>query len=155
MTQERIDEIADTTFSNVENHPELLHKIKVDGEDVSIYDLMKSSYIAGLKRNLDEEIKEQVNFSRNPKLEGDGSYYVVLHLYFDVPELCIDEDKLLLSVATGNFIKPKDMVGAIKLNIPKDALDDLESMREVRRHDVIRYELANAIEQSMMNEGLL
>ena len=60
MTQERIDEIADTTFSNVENHPELLHKIKLDGEDVSIYDLMKSSYIAGLKRNLDEEIKEQV-----------------------------------------------------------------------------------------------
>lgn len=68
MTQERIDKITDTVFSNVENRPELLHKIKLDGEDVSVYNLMKSSYIAGLKRNLDEEVSEQVNFSRRPKL---------------------------------------------------------------------------------------
>lgn len=46
MTQERIDKITDTVFSNVENRPELLHKIKLDGEDVSVYNLMKSSYIA-------------------------------------------------------------------------------------------------------------
>lgn len=159
MTEEEIKELSREYIDSCTKRAGfviLTENIKNDFIDLFVAGYMKCLELnAGLKRNLDEEIKEQVNFSRNPKLEGDGSYYVVLHLYSDVPELCIDEDKLLLSVATGNFIKPKDMVGAIKLNIPKDALDDLESMREVRRHDVIRYELANAIEQSMMNEGLL
>ena len=73
MTQERIDEIVNENFSNAGDHPELLQKIKLDGEDISVFNLMKASYIAGLKRNLDEEVSEQVNFSRSPKLEGDGS----------------------------------------------------------------------------------
>ena len=145
MTQDRIDEITDTVFSNVEDRPELLQKIKLDGEDISVYNLMKSSYIAGLKRNLDEEVSEQVNFSRSPKLEDDGSYYAVLHLYSALPELCISNGKSLLSVATGKFIEPNTMIGAIKLNIPRDALDDLERMREVRKHDVILNEVVNAM----------
>lgn len=145
MTQERIDEITDTVFSNVEDRPELLQKIKLDGEDISVYNLMKSSYIAGLKRNLDEEVSEQVNFSRSPKLEGDGSYYAVLHLYSALPELCIYDGKSLFSVTAGKFIEPNTMIGAIKLNIPRDALDDLERMREVRKHDVILNEVVNAM----------
>ena len=145
MTQERIDEITDTVFSNVEDRPELLQKIKLDGEDISVYNLMKSSYIAGLKRNLDEEVSEQVNFSRSPKLEDDGCYYAVLHLYSALPELCISNGKSLLSVATGKFIEPNIMIGAIKLNIPRDAFDDLIRMREVRKHDVMLYEIVNAM----------
>ena len=145
MTQERIDEITDTVFSNVEDRPELLQKIKLDGEDISVYNLMKSSYIAGLKRNLDEEVSEQVNFSKSPKLEDDGSYYVVLHLYSALPELCISNGKSLLSVATGKFIEPNTMIGAIKLNIPRDAFDDLIRMREVRKHDVLLDEIVNAM----------
>ena len=145
MTQERIDEITDTVFSNVEDRPELLQKIKLDGEDISVYNLMKSSYIAGLKRNLDEEVSEQVNFSKSPKLEDDGSYYEVLHLYSALPELCISNGKSLLSVATGKFIEPNTMIGAIKLNIPRDAFDDLIRMREVRKHDVLLDEIVNAM----------
>ena len=151
MTQERIDKITDTVFSNVENRPELLHKIKLDGEDVSVYNLMKSSYIAGLKRNLDEEVSEQVNFSRRPKLESDGSYYAVLHLYSALPELCIYNGKSLLSVVTGNFIESKNMIGAIKLNIPRNALDDLERLREVRKHEVMLNEVVNAMEKSRID----
>ena len=94
---------------------------------------------------MDEEVSEQVNFSRNPKLEGDGSYYAVLHLYSALPELCIYNGKSLFSVATGNFIEPNTMIGAVRLSIPKDALDDLERMREARKHDVILNEVVNAM----------
>lgn len=152
MTQERIDEIVNEKFSNVGDHLELLQKIKLDGEDISVFNLMKSSYIAGLKRNLDEEVSEQVNFSRSPKLEGDGSFYAVLHLYSALPDLCIYDGKSLVSTVTENFIEPNTIIGAIKLNIPKDAMDELERMREVRKHDVLIKEVVNAIEKSRMGE---
>lgn len=152
MTQERIDEIVNEKFSNVGDHLELLQKIKLDGEDISVFNLMKSSYIAGLKRNLDEEVSEQVNFSRSPKLEGDGSFYAVLHLYSALPDLCIYDGKSLVSTVTENFIEPNTIIGAIKLNIPKDAMDELERMREVRKHDVLVKEVVNAIEKSRMGE---
>lgn len=153
MTQERIDEIVNEKFSNVGDHLELLQKIKLDGEDISVFNLMKASYIAGLKRNLDEEVSEQVNFSRSPKLEGDGSFYAVLHLYSALPDLCIYDGKSLVSTVTENFIEPNTIIGAIKLNIPKDAMDELERMREVRKHDVLVKEVVNAIEKSRMDEG--
>ena len=152
MTQERIDEIVNEKFSNVGDHLELLQKIKLDGEDISVFNLMKASYIAGLKRNLDEEVSEQVNFSRSPKLEGDGSFYAVLHLYSALPDLCIYDGKSLISTVTENFIEPNTIIGAIKLNIPKDAMDELERMREVRKHDVLVKEVVNAIEKSRMGE---
>lgn len=152
MTQERTDEIVNEKFSNVGDHPELLQKIKLDGEDISVFNLMKASYIAGLKRNLDEEVSEQVNFSRSPKLEGDGSFYAVLHLYSALPDLCIYDGKSLVSTVTENFIEPNTIIGAIKLNIPKDAMDELERMREVRKHDVLIKEVVNAIEKSRMDE---
>ena len=152
MTQERIDEIVNEKFSNVGDHLELLQKIKLDGEDISVFNLMKSSYIAGLKRNLDEEVSEQVNFSRSPKLEGDGSFYAVLHLYSALPDLCLYDGKSLVSTVTENFIEPNTIIGAIKLNIPKDAMDELERMREVRKHDVLIKEVVNAIEKSRMGE---
>lgn len=152
MTQERIDEIVNEKFSNVGDHLELLQKIKLDGEDISVFNLMKASYIAGLKRNLDEEVSEQVNFSRSPKLEGDGSFYAVLHLYSALPDLCIYDGKSLVSTVTENFIEPNTIIGAIKLNIPKDAMDELERMREVRKHDVLVKEVVNAIEKSRMDE---
>ena len=152
MTQERIDEIVNENFSNADDHPELLQKIKLNGEDISVFNLMKASYIAGLKRNLDEEVSEQVNFSRSPKLEGDGSFYAVLHLYSALPDLCIYDGKSLVSTVTENFIEPNTIIGAIKLNIPKDAMDELERMREVRKHDVLIKEVVNAIEKSRMGE---
>ncbi len=152
MTQERIDEIVNEKFSNVGDHLELLQKIKLDGEDISVFNLMKASYIAGLKRNLDEGVSEQVNFSRSPKLEGDGSFYAVLHLYSALPDLCIYDGKSLVSTVTENFIEPNTIIGAIKLNIPKDAMDELERMREVRKHDVLIKEVVNAIEKSRMDE---
>lgn len=152
MTQERIDEIVNENFSNAGDHPELLQKIKLNGEDISVFNLMKASYIAGLKRNLDEEVSEQVNFSRSPKLEGDGSFYAVLHLYSALPDLCIYDGKSLVSTVTENFIEPNTIIGAIKLNIPKDAMDELERMREVRKHDVLVKEVVNAIEKSRMDE---
>lgn len=152
MTQERIDEIVNEKFSNVGDHLELLQKIKLDGEDISVFNLMKASYIAGLKRNLDEEVSEQVNFSRSPKLEGDGSFYAVLHLYSALPDLCIYDGKSLVSTVTENSIEPNTIIGAIKLNIPKEALDELERMREVRKHDVLIKEVVNAIEKSRMGE---
>lgn len=152
MTQERIDEIVNEKFSNVGDHLELLQKIKLDGEDISVFNLMKASYIAGLKRNLDEEVSEQVNFSRSPKLEGDGSFYAVLHLYSALPDLCIYDGKSLVSTVTENFIEPNTIIGAIKLNIPNDAMDELERMREVRKHDVLIKEVVNAIEKSRMGE---
>lgn len=152
MTQERIDEIVNEKFSNVGDHLELLQKIKLDGEDISVFNLMKASYIAGLKRNLDEEVSEQVNFSRSPKLEGDGSFYAVLHLYSALPDLCIYDGKSLVSTVTESFIEPNTIIGAIKLNIPKDAMDELERMREVRKHDVLIKEVVNAIEKSRMGE---
>lgn len=152
MTQERIDEIVNEKFSNVGDHLELLQKIKVNGDDISVFNLMKASYIAGLKRNLDEEVSEQVNFSRSPKLEGDGSFYAVLHLYSALPDLCIYDGKSLVSTVTENFIEPNTIIGAIKLNIPKDAMDELERMREVRKHDVLVKEVVNAIEKSRMGE---
>lgn len=152
MTQERIDEIVNEKFSNVGDHLELLQKIKLNGEDISVFNLMKASYIAGLKRNLDEEVSEQVNFSRSPKLEGDGSFYAVLHLYSALPDLCIYDGKSLVSTVTENFIEPNTIIGAIKLNIPKDAMDELERMREVRKHDVLIKEVVNAIEKSRMGE---
>ena len=152
MTQERIDEIVNEKFSNVGDHLELLQKIKVNGDDISVFNLMKASYIAGLKRNLDEEVSEQVNFSRSPKLEDDGSLYAVLHLYSSFPDLCIYDGKSLISTVTENFIEPNTIIGAIKLNIPKDAMDELERMREVRKHDVLVKEVVNAIEKSRMGE---
>lgn len=152
MTQERIDEIVNENFSNAGDHPELLQKIKLNGEDISVFNLMKASYIAGLKRNLDEEVSEQVNFSRSPKLEGDGSFYAVLHLYSALPDLCIYDGKSLVSTVTENFIEPNTIIGAIKLNIPKDAMDELVRMREVRKHDVLVKEVVNAIEKSRMDE---
>lgn len=152
MTQERIDEIVNENFSNAGDHPELLQKIKLNGEDISVFNLMKASYIAGLKRNLDEEVSEQVNFSRSPKLEGDGSFYAVLHLYSALPDLCIYDGKSLVSTVTENFIELNTIIGAIKLNIPKDAMDELERMREVRKHDVLVKEVVNAIEKSRMDE---
>lgn len=152
MTQERIDEIVNENFSNAGDHPELLQKIKLNGEDISVFNLMKASYIAGLKRNLDEEVSEQVNFSRSPKLEGDGSFYAVLHLYSALPDLCIYDGKSLVSTVTENFIELNTIIGAIKLNIPKDAMDELERMREVRKHDVLVKEVVNAIEKSRMGE---
>lgn len=152
MTQERIDEIVNENFSNAGDHPELLQKIKLNGEDISVFNLMKASYIAGLKRNLDEEVSEQVNFSRSPKLEGDGSFYAVLHLYSALPDLCIYDGKSLVSTVTENFIEPNTIIGAIKLNIPKDAMDELVRMREVRKHDVLVNEVVNAIEKSRMDE---
>ena len=151
MTQ-RIDEIVNENFSNAGDHPELLQKIKLNGEDISVFNLMKASYIAGLKRNLDEEVSEQVNFSRSPKLEGDGSFYAVLHLYSALPDLCIYDGKSLVSTVTENFIELNTIIGAIKLNIPKDAMDELERMREVRKHDVLVKEVVNAIEKSRMGE---
>lgn len=153
MTQERIDEIVNENFSNAGDHPELLQKIKLNGEDISVFNLMKASYIAGLKRNLDAEVSEQVNFSRSPKLEGDGSFYAVLHLYSALPDLCIYDGKSLVSTVTENFIELNTIIGAIKLNIPKDAMDELERMREVRKHDVLVKEVVNAIEKSRMDEG--
>ena len=150
MTQERIDEIVNENFSNAGDHLELLQKIKLNGEDISVFNLMKASYIAGLKRNLDEGASEQVNFSRSPKLEGDGSFYAVLHLYSALPDLCIYDGKSLVSTVTENFIEPNTIIGAIKLNIPKDAMDELERMREVRKHDVLIKEVVNAIEKSRM-----
>lgn len=152
MTQERIDEIVNENFSNAGDHPELLQKIKLNGEDISVFNLMKASYIAGLKRNLDEEVSEQVNFSRSLKLEGDGSFYAVLHLYSALPDLCIYDGKSLVSTVTENFIEPNTIIGAIKLNIPKDAMDELVRMREVRKHDVLVKEVVNAIEKSRMDE---
>ena len=152
MTQERIDEIVNENFSNAGDHPELLQKIKLNGEDISVFNLMKASYIAGLKRNLDEGVSGQVNFSRSPKLEGDGSFYAVLHLYSALPDLCIYDGKSLVSTVTESFIEPNTIIGAIKLNIPKDAMDELERMREVRKHDVLIKEVVNAIEKSRMGE---
>ena len=150
MTQERIDEIVNENFSNAGDHLELLQKIKLNGEDISVFNLMKASYIAGLKRKLDEGVSEQVNVSRSPKLEGDGSFYAVLHLYSALPDLCIYDGKSLVSTVTENFIEPNTIIGAIKLNIPKDAMDELERMREVRKHDVLIKEVVNAIEKSRM-----
>ena len=69
-----------------------------------------------------------------------------------MPDLCIYDGKSLISTVTENFIEPNTIIGAIKLNIPKDAMDELERMREVRKHDVLVKEVVNAIEKSRMGE---
>lgn len=145
MTQEQINNLVETEFSEENAHPEVLQKIKIDDDvEVSIYELMKSAYKSGLKRNLKEEVAEQNTFSRSPKFECDEyscSYYVVIHLYSAFPDLCIYDGKVLVSAYSGEYVDSKNIIGAVKLNIPNDALDDLVTLRTARRHDVMLHEI--------------
>ena len=144
MTQEQINNIVETEFSEKNSRPEVLKKIKIDDVEVSIYELMESAYKAGLKRNLKEEVAEQNTFSRSPKFEcdeGSCSYYVVLHLYSSFPDLCFYDGKILVSVYSGECVDLKNVIGAVKLNIPNDALEDLMTLRIARKQDVILHEI--------------
>lgn len=155
MTQNRIDEITNVEFSEKNARPEVLQKIKIDDVEVPIYELMKSAYKAGLKRNLKEEVAEQNTFSRYPKFECDEhsySYYIVLHLYSALPDLCIYDGKVLVSANTGEHIDLENIIGATKLDIPEDALNDLEGLRHARKRDVMLHEVVSSIEKSRLEE---
>ena len=149
MTQEQIDKFAETEFSEEKARPEVLQKVSINGIEIPILDLMKSSYKAGLKRSYSEEIKEQFSFSKKPKFECDEhscSYYLVAHLYSAFPELCIYDGKVLISVTSDEHIDSKDIIGAMRVNIPNEVFDDIERMRDVRKHDVLLHDVVNRID---------
>ena len=155
MTEEQIDRLAESEFSEEKARSEVLQKVSINGMEISILELMKSAYKAGLKRSYSEEIKEQFNFSKKPKLECDEhscSYYLVAHLYSAFPELCIYDGKVLVSVTSGEHIDIKGIIGAMRVNIPNEVFDDIERMRDARKHDVLLHDVVNRIEADREDE---
>jgi hypothetical protein len=55
--------------------------------------------------------------------------------------LCIYDGKVLVSAYSGEYVDLKNIIGAVKLNIPNDALDDLVTLRTARKHDVMLHEI--------------
>lgn len=155
MTEEQIDKLAESEFSEEKAHPAVLQKVSIDGVEIPILVLMKSAYKAGLKRSYSEEIKEQFNFSKKPKFKCDEyscSYYLVAHLYSDFPELCTYDGKFLMSMTSGECIDNNVIIGAMRVNIPNEVFDDIERMRDAKKHDVLLHDVVNRIEVDREDE---
>lgn len=147
MKSEKITELLEN-FSKKEARTEILNaKINIDGFDISVFDLMKSSYKRGLEVNFENDVKEIYKFSYEPKFESDGlfgSYYIVVHHFADRPELCHYNGNVLKN-QEGIFIRKNEVIGAIKVDIPYEAIKSLKEWRELNHKEVTLNEIANHI----------
>ena len=148
MNEEKINELIEKNFSTKEARNEILNaKINIDGVDISVYELMKSSYRRGLEHNCEDEVRKLYKFSYEPKFESDGllgSYYIVVHHFADRPELC-HYNGYVLENQEGVSIRKDEVIGAIKVDIPYEAIKSLEKWREMNFREVTLNEMANHI----------
>lgn len=148
MNESKINELLEKNFSGKEARPEILEaKVNIDGVDISVHDLMKSCFRCGLEVNFEADVKELYKFSYKPKFESDGllgSYYIVVHHFADQPELCHYNGRLLKN-QEGISIMENEVIGAIKVDIPSEAIESLRLWRESNFRDVALNEMANRI----------
>lgn len=147
MNEEKINELVEKNFSKEARNEILNTKINIDGVDISVYDLMKSSYRRGLEVNFENEVRELYKFSYKPKFVSDGllgSYYIVIHHFADRPELC-HYDGYALKNQEGISIRKDEVIGAIKVDIPYDAIKFLEKWREMNFRKVVLNKIADHI----------
>ena len=147
MKSEKITELLEN-FSEKKARTEILNtKINIDGFDISVFDLMKSSYKRGLEVNFENDVKEIYKFSYEPKFESDGllgSYYIVVHHFADKPELCHYNGNILKN-QEGISILENEVIGAIKVDIPYEAIKVLNEWRDMNFKRVVLEEMANHI----------
>ena len=148
MNENRINELIEKNFSGDLARPEVLNlKVNIDGVDLSVHDLMKSCYRKGLEYNCEDEVRKLYKFSYAPKFESDGllgSYYIVVHHFADKPELCHWNGSVLKN-QEGISIMEREVIGAIKVDIPYEAIQSLEKWREMNFKEVTLHEMANHI----------
>ena len=119
----------------------------MDGVNISVYDLMKTSYRGGLEHNCEDEVRKLYEFSYEPKFESDGllgSYYIVVHHFADKPELCHYNGQVLKN-QEGISIRKNEVIGAIKVDIPYEAIKALDEWRDMNFRKVTLEEIANHI----------
>lgn len=148
MNESKIDEFVKKNFSEKEARPDLLNtKVNIDGVELSVYKLMEACYRKGLEVNFENDVKELYSFSYNPKFESDGllgNYYIVVHHFADGPELCHYNGQFLRN-QEGIYIREEEVIGAIKVDIPYEAIKALEDWREVNFSKVALGEMTNHI----------
>lgn len=148
MKAELIDELVEKNFSKKEARPEILEaKVVIDDCEISVHELMKSCYRKGLEVNFENDVKNLYTFSYNPKFESDdllGSYYIVVHHFADKPELCHYDGRVLKN-QEGISIRKEEVIGAIKVDIPYEAIKSLENWRDMNHREVTLNEMANHI----------
>ena len=148
MNEKEINELVEKEFPLSNARPEVMQKIKIDNVEISIFDLMRTSYKKGLEKNFAEEIKSQFSFSENPKFETNGlfaNYYVVAHLYSQHPELCIYDGNCLRTIEDGILIKDTEVVGAVKVDIPYSIIEKIKEWRDINHTKVTLNDIANHI----------
>ncbi len=147
MKEEKIDELV-KHFSEKESYPEILNtKVTIEGVDLSVHKLMETSFRKGLEINFENDVKEIYKFSYEPKFESDGllgSYYIVVHHFADKPELCHYNGQVLRN-QEGIIIRKEEVIGAIKVEIPYEAIKALEEWRELNFSKITLEEMANHI----------
>ena len=148
MDEVKINELVEKNFSGENARQEILDaKVKIDGCDIGVYDLMKSSFRKGLELNCENEVRQLYEFSYNPKFVSDGllgSYYIVVHHFADKPELCHYNGQVLKN-QEGISIRTDEVIGAIKVDIPYEAIKVLENWRNSNHREVTLQEMANHI----------
>ena len=147
MKEEKIDELV-KRFSEKESYPEILNtKVTIEGIELSVLKLMETAFRKGLEVNFENDVKELYKFSYEPKFESDGllgSYYIVVHHFADKPELCHYNGQVLRN-QEGISIRESEVIGAIKVEIPYEAIKALENWRELNFSKVTLEEMANHI----------
>lgn len=148
MNKDKINELLEKNFSGKEARPEILNtKVNIDGVAISVHDLMKKCYQRGLEVNFENDVKELYKFSYKPKFVSDGllgSYYIVVHYFAERPELC-HYDGHVLTNQEGIHIQENEVIGAIKVDIPYEAIKALKEWRETNFSKVTLNEMANHI----------
>lgn len=148
MEESKINELLEENFSGENARQEILDaKVKIDGCDISVYDLMKSCFKRGLELNCEYEVRKLYEFNYNPKFVSDGllgSYYIVVHHFADRPELCHYDGRILRN-QEGISIRTDEVIGAIKVDIPYEAIKVLKEWREMNSRKVTLEEMANHI----------
>lgn len=147
MKEEKINKLIEQFSNNEVNYEILNTTVNIDGCDIKICDLMKSSYKKGLEVNFENDVKELYKFSYNPQFKSDGlfgSYYIVVHYFADRPELCYYNGNVLKN-QEGILIRKDEVIGAIKVDIPYEAIKSLEKWRELNHKEVTLNEIANHI----------
>ena len=148
MDEVKINELVEKNFSGENARQEILDaKVKIDGCDIGVHDLMKSCFRKGLELNCENEVRQLYEFSYNPKFVSDGllgSYYIVVHHFADKPELCHYNGHLLIN-QEGISIRTDEVIGAIKVDIPYEAIKVLENWRNSNHREITLQEMANHI----------
>lgn len=148
MEEAKINELVEKNFSDENARQEILDaKVKIDGCDISVHDLMMSCYRKGLEFNCEYEVRKLYEFSYNPKFVSDGllgSYYIVVHHFADRPELCHYDGRLLRN-PEGILIRTEEVIGAIKVDIPYEAIKALKAWRDMNFKKVTLEEMTNHI----------